>query len=273
MDTPAWLAKWRITDGWAEHRARGSLGGIDYGCPVGTAIFAPSSGRIDFRYLSDRSSVIRVKRGDGSATEFLHGHMAGAPRQVRAGELIGTTDGRKGTDGAGASTGPHVHVHDVTAGGVRVMPFSTITAAFASEGSTPIEEEEEMQLIQPLPTRVIRNKKTGDIVMLYPSGVAIIGDPLIPDIATASGQGFLAGQPKNAEGYYWFDLENDPFSWEISRHTSLLKALDDHIRAIAGTPVLDDAALAKIAAQVKAGPSAAEIAKAVLDGLAERTKA
>ena len=127
MNIPAWLAKWRVTSDWAAHRARGSLGGVDWATPTGTPIYAPSDGIADFRFYGDGSSVIRIRRADNTRTEFLHGTFLGGNfRPVKAGERVGTSDGRRGTRGAGSSTGPHVHAHDVTAAGVRVPPFSTI---------------------------------------------------------------------------------------------------------------------------------------------------
>lgn len=126
---PDWLARWRVTNTWDEHRARGSAGGVDFGTPVGTPIYAPTAGTVDYRMFSDGSSVARVRRSDGTATEFLHGVPSGGARSVDAGDLIATSDGRRGAWGANGSTGPHIHVHDVTAAGVRVFPFSTIQSA------------------------------------------------------------------------------------------------------------------------------------------------
>lgn len=141
---PSWLARWRVTGTWDAHRARGSLGGVDFGAPVGTPIYAPTAGRVDYRVLSDGSSVARVRRPDGSATEFLHGRPSGSARAIAAGALIATSDGRRGVWGAGASTGPHIHVHDVTARGVRVYPFSTISTSPAGGGnSSPIDTTKE----------------------------------------------------------------------------------------------------------------------------------
>jgi hypothetical protein len=87
-------------------------------------------------------------------------------------------------------------------------------------------------MIQPIHSRVIRNTVSGDIVMLHPSGVALIGDPLIPDIPSASGAGFLAGQPQLPSGYFWIDLPGDRFGWEIARHQQLLDAFDARIKSV-----------------------------------------
>lgn len=149
---PAWLAKWRVTGTWAAHIRRGSAGGVDFGAPAGTDILSPSAGVVSFRYFPDDSSVIRVTRPDGTATEFLHGHKVGRfPRVVRSGDHIGESDGRPGRDGAGPSNGAHIHVHDVTAAGSRVYPFSTIASSPAGGGASPIdtdEEDEDMKTAQ-----------------------------------------------------------------------------------------------------------------------------
>lgn len=140
---PEWLSGYRITGTWEQHIAQGSTGGVDFGTPVGTPIYAPpGGGYVDYREFGDGSSVIRVKRPDGSATEYLHGHLVGRPREVIGSvEVIGTTDGRRGAPGAGPSDGPHLHVHDVTPAGVRVRPFTTISSETASlPGTTPITE-------------------------------------------------------------------------------------------------------------------------------------
>lgn len=126
---PAWLIAYRMTNTWAQHRARGSVGGEDWATPTRTPIPSPSTGTLDFRFFSGGESVLRVRRADGSATEFVHATLRGkSNRRVRAGEIIGYTDGRRGSKGAGQSTGPHVHVHDVTKSGLRVLAYSTINS-------------------------------------------------------------------------------------------------------------------------------------------------
>lgn len=134
MTVPVWLSKWPLTQSWEGHRKNGSLGGEDYGTPVGTRILSPSAGTVTYYTYKDGSSCARVQRADGSATEFLHGRAVGkSGRRVKEGEVVATSDGRKGTPGAGPSTGPHIHVHDVTAAGVRVRPFSTVPETVPEE--------------------------------------------------------------------------------------------------------------------------------------------
>lgn len=128
MTVPAWLSKFPITGTWADHIARGSKGGIDWGAPAGTVIRSPSAGVVTYRTFADGSSVARVERPDRTATEFLHGRpILDSGEKVVPSQPIALSDGRPGQPGAGPSTGAHIHAHDVTAAGVRVPPFSTIT--------------------------------------------------------------------------------------------------------------------------------------------------
>lgn len=145
---PAWLARWEVTGTWAEHIAWGSRGGVDWGAPPGTPIRAASDGVVSYRVMSDGSSVARVTRPDGTATEMLHGIPRGASgRSVRRDEIIATSDGREGHWGAGNSTGSgHIHGHDLDKQGNRVPPFSTIPSGGGAGGggATTNNSEEEI---------------------------------------------------------------------------------------------------------------------------------
>jgi hypothetical protein len=131
---PYWLSRWKVTSTWLAHILRGSAGGIDYGAPVGTAILAASDGVVDYRVLSDGSSVARVTRPDGTATEMLHGRPVGKRRTVKHLETIATSDGRRGVWGSGRSSGAHIHAHDVDTRGRRVRPFSTVPSGGTGGG-------------------------------------------------------------------------------------------------------------------------------------------
>lgn len=142
---PQWLARFGISlpgGTWEAHIARKSAGGVDFPAPVGTDMLAASDGRLTYFKLSDGSSVLRVTRKDGTATDLLHGHPVGAtPRDVERFEHIGESDGRKGADGAGSSTGPHIHAHDIK-DGKRVYPWSTVhDGGGGGGGGVPITEE------------------------------------------------------------------------------------------------------------------------------------
>lgn len=177
----------------------------------------------------------------------------------------------------GNVTGPHAHTERRVNGsnaplsGTATNPRNYYTA---SGGGSASGEEDDMFTdadraelaraanVQPLHTRVIRNTKTGDIVMLHPAGVTIIGQPMMPDIPTANGHGLMAGQPLNKDGGYWIDLPGDRFRWEMDRHEQLLAALDARIRSVAGGGSADLAPV-EVAARNGAREGAAEAVAAL----------
>jgi murein DD-endopeptidase MepM/ murein hydrolase activator NlpD len=123
------FAGYRVSDDWAAHRRRGSLGGVDFATPVGTPIYAPVAGSVRFHAGNGSGGyIISLSLADspGYVMEFLHcSGFNGSNRSVKAGELLGYTGGARGAAGSGSSTGPHVHVHLVDPNGVRedVMPW------------------------------------------------------------------------------------------------------------------------------------------------------
>jgi hypothetical protein len=157
-DVPWWLARWGVTGTWAQHIAWGSDGGVDYGAPPGTLILAASDGVVSYRVMTDGSSVARVTRPDGTATEMLHGIPRGVRRTVKKNDVIATSDGRRGVWGAGRSSGAHIHAHDRNKYGTRRPPFSTIPSGgggAAGGGGTPINDSDEETLMR------ARSKESG----------------------------------------------------------------------------------------------------------------
>ena len=127
MGMPNPFAAYRISDGWAAHRARGSLGGIDWATPVGTPITAPNPGQVVYEAGNGSGGYIitlHLANSPGYKMQFLHcSSFNGGNRTVKEGELLGYTGGAAGAPGAGSSTGPHVHVHMVDPNGVREDPL------------------------------------------------------------------------------------------------------------------------------------------------------
>lgn len=120
------FALYPVTDTWADHIARGSGGGIDYAMPVGTPLPASADGVLtnDDNDGTGGYAAI-VTHPDGSQTWYLHLSQFTTPRTVKKGEIIGYSGGKEGATGAGNSTGPHLHAHDINANGTRVPPFTT----------------------------------------------------------------------------------------------------------------------------------------------------
>ncbi len=147
---PDWLSRFTVAGTWSQHIARGSVGGIDWAMPVGIPLQAPpGGGSLTFQPFNGTGGhTATIRRSDGSRTQYMHlSAFTGAPRTVVEGEIVGLSGGQVGAPGAGSSTGPHLHAHDITPAGVRVPPFSTVplsTAALAGTEKFPNQEEEEM---------------------------------------------------------------------------------------------------------------------------------
>jgi hypothetical protein len=85
--------------------------GIDYGVAVGTKIVAAANGIVTHAGLHRQyGNYIIIKHGKKST---LYGHLSKilvkVGQRVSAGEMIGKSGGKKGSPGAGTSTGPHLH--------------------------------------------------------------------------------------------------------------------------------------------------------------------
>lgn len=124
-----------ISDDWADHIARGSLGGIDYAVVVGTPIIAPTAGWVE-NVQGNGSGGWYVKfthdpgnggLGKGWRDEFLHLSAFVNSDYYGPGDVIGYSGGQPGSPGAGSSTGPHIHWHLINGQGVRVNPLDYAT--------------------------------------------------------------------------------------------------------------------------------------------------
>jgi murein DD-endopeptidase len=127
------LSKYKISDGWKEHIARGSLGGIDFAVPVGTPILAPAKGRIENTPNNGTGgNTVTLWHetpglGLGYHDQFLHLSKFVKPGHYNQGDIIGYSGGKAGAPGAGSSTGPHIHWHLILPNGKRVNPLSYLT--------------------------------------------------------------------------------------------------------------------------------------------------
>jgi hypothetical protein len=122
------LSQYRISDGWNEHLARGSRGGVDYAVGMNTPIPAPCNGRLENRPDNGNGfgNYIRFHHGDGFVDEYLHLDSFVGEGNYSQGQIIGYS----GT--TGNSTGPHVHWHLINPNGVRVNPLDYVGAAPAA---------------------------------------------------------------------------------------------------------------------------------------------
>lgn len=107
-------------------------GGIDFGTPIGTPIYAAQDGIVESTpYDSDGfGNYIKIKHSNG--LESFYGHLASKERSggstVRAGELIGYSGN------SGQSTGPHLHF-EVRRNGEKIHPNALLEGAGEVSGS------------------------------------------------------------------------------------------------------------------------------------------
>lgn len=86
-------------------------GGIDYGCPAGTPVYAAHDGVVETRMEKTGYGYhVRISRPE-MMTIYAHlrSFTVQNKQQVRAGDLIGYSGGVPGEPGAGNTSGPHLH--------------------------------------------------------------------------------------------------------------------------------------------------------------------
>lgn len=124
------LSQYPISDGWAAHVARGSLGGIDFACGVGTPIPAPTDGRVEnIPNNGSGGNTVNLYHADGKKDQFMHLSRFVNPGNYKQGQIIGYSGGKAGAPGSGSSTGPHIHWHLILPGGRRVNPLEYVDGA------------------------------------------------------------------------------------------------------------------------------------------------
>jgi len=86
--------------------------GADLAAPQGTPVIAPADGTIKYVLNNDICGYgYVIQHDDDTRTGYCHLSRLDVKKgqRVRAGQQIGLSGGKKGTKGAGRSTGPHLH--------------------------------------------------------------------------------------------------------------------------------------------------------------------
>jgi murein DD-endopeptidase MepM/ murein hydrolase activator NlpD len=99
--------------------------GVDLPTPVGTPVKAAAGGYVAFtRTGSQYGNYIMVVHPGGVATIYAHlsKFNVRSDTYVDRGQVIGYSGGRPGDQGAGLSTGPHLHF-EVRQDGIPVDPL------------------------------------------------------------------------------------------------------------------------------------------------------
>ncbi|WP_084541180.1 peptidoglycan DD-metalloendopeptidase family protein [Nocardioides alkalitolerans] len=123
------FAGYAVTGTWAEHLARGSSGGIDYGMGVGTALPASAGGTIgNIPENGTGGHTVTITHADGWKTQYMHlsAFSRSNGETVAQGDVVGLSGGAPGAPGSGSSTGPHVHWHMIDPSGVRRNPLELL---------------------------------------------------------------------------------------------------------------------------------------------------
>ncbi len=99
--------------------------GLDIAVPVGTPIEAAAPGVVAWtRTGKDYGNYVMIIHTNGLATLYAHLSKFNVKQDqiIRRGDIIGLSGGKPGAQGAGLSTGPHLHF-EVRKGGIPVNPL------------------------------------------------------------------------------------------------------------------------------------------------------
>ena len=88
-------------------------GGMDFACPVGTQVCAPSAGTVSRKFYEEdgAGNALEITHPSGVKTLYFHlsSYNTAVGQKVNAGDVVALSGGAKGAAGAGHSTGPHLH--------------------------------------------------------------------------------------------------------------------------------------------------------------------
>lgn len=148
-----WFTDVPVSCDWECHRARGSLGGEDRVHPAGSMVLAPYDCTITYGMYGDGASYVQCLYDNGYAHRAIHIQKDGRVAQnskVAEGTVIAYSDGRRGTYGAGTSTGPHIHFQGHDPLGNRIPWQDVPLPETASNNTKPYEPEteEDMEKIE-----------------------------------------------------------------------------------------------------------------------------
>lgn len=130
-----------ITSPFGAKRSYETHPGVDIAVPVGTPVRAPAGGTVDAAALMGKlGNTIVINFGGGTTGRFGHLEKFNVKPgdTVNAGDIIGYSGGAKGAEGAGNSTGPHLH-YEIRRNGKLVNPmagrFPTDSGAAADDAA------------------------------------------------------------------------------------------------------------------------------------------
>lgn len=125
-----------ITGTWAQHIARKSAGGVDFGMSVGTPLPACGAGTItNLANNGSAGNTVTLALGGGWKSQYFHlSRFTTSGRTVAKKAVIGYSGGAAGAPGSGSSTGPHCHWHLINPSGVRVNALNYVSDTGGAPG-------------------------------------------------------------------------------------------------------------------------------------------
>ncbi len=142
--------------------------GVDLAMPIGTPVKAMNSGVITVAGITNNVSgrTVRIKHDDGTGSGYAHlSKLSVTPGQkVNKGDVIGYSGGDPKTDpkGAGASTGPHLHLVTYDKNGNSIDPKTVIPELASAKTGNYVARAKDADsvVIKGEPTAVAEEKQT-----------------------------------------------------------------------------------------------------------------
>lgn len=154
------MTSFEITSDFADHVARGDPG-CDWGTPQGTPLHTPFRAKVRSSRFVTRPDgspsygnfmVLESLEGPHAGLEFGFAHLSErgfkANTILEPGTRFASTGGKKGSPGAGNSTGPHLH-GNVRRNGKLIDP-TLLTPMFFEEDEVPQFTEQEAATLRTL---------------------------------------------------------------------------------------------------------------------------
>lgn len=108
--------------------------GVDFGCPVGTRVFAAAKAVVEYAGAARGFGVLMKLKHEGGL-ETWYGHLSGFPDGIAAGVSVEQGQVVAYSGNTGVSSGPHLH-YEVHKDGVPVDPKDFLDVQGAIPGTT-----------------------------------------------------------------------------------------------------------------------------------------
>lgn len=175
--------------------------GVDIAVPQGTLVTAAASGTVEFSGTQrGYGNVVIIKHDDDTDTKYAHlsERAVTTGQSVVGGEAIGRSGGTPGTEGAGTSTGAHLH-YEVVKNGVQVNPLAQTVGIDTKKRSQNTPAQNLAQ--EALERKVVLNYNQDEVIQTLISGSHFKDNPADEfDNLTYHWRFFMTGDSEVAAG-------------------------------------------------------------------------